>query len=75
MQQHRTVERCDLVTTDALGQRQAIIDANASAGADAISFAIPGAGVQTVTLATSLPAITDPVTIDVDETGRIVGLF
>ncbi len=44
--------------------RQAILNANASAGADVISFAILAAGVQTITLASTLPSITDPVTID-----------
>lgn len=44
--------------------RQAILDANANVGADTITFAIPGSGVQTITLASSLPDATDPVTID-----------
>ena len=44
--------------------RQAITDANANAGADIIHFNIPGSGVHTITLATKLPNITDPVTID-----------
>ncbi len=44
--------------------RQAILDANAAAGADTISFNIPGAGVHTIIPAGNLPAITDPVTID-----------
>ena len=44
--------------------RQAILNANASAGADAISFAIDGTGVRTITLASSLPAITGPTAID-----------
>jgi hypothetical protein len=44
--------------------RQAIIDANATAGADQISFNIPGAGVQTITLAGVLPAITGKVQIN-----------
>ena len=44
--------------------RQAILNANASAGPDVISFAIPGAGVPTITLASALPTITDPTTID-----------
>ena len=43
--------------------RQAILDTNAHAGADTITFAIPGAGVRTIT-PTALPTITDPVTID-----------
>jgi peptidase C25-like protein len=44
--------------------RKAIIDANNSGGLDTISFSIPGAGVQTITLLSALPAITDPVIID-----------
>jgi len=47
--------------------RQAILDANAHINVitpDTISFAIPGAGVHTITPASALPAITDPLTID-----------
>ncbi len=44
--------------------RQAILDANANAGADAISFNIPGGGVRTITPASPLPDITDSVVID-----------
>src|SRR5438309_6942945 len=44
--------------------RQAILDANANAGADTIAFSIGGGGLQTITLASSLPAITDTVTLD-----------
>lgn len=47
--------------------RQAIIDANATAGADVIDFNIAPAGEKTITLANlsgALPAITEPVTID-----------
>lgn len=44
--------------------RQAITDANASAGADAISFNLPGSGVQTIQLLSPLPVVTDTVTID-----------
>jgi Lectin C-type domain len=45
--------------------RQAILDANANPGLDAISFAIPGAG-PTFTIApqTALPAIAEAATID-----------
>ncbi len=43
---------------------QAILDANAHPGADVIAFGIPGTGVQTITLTSPLPVITDPVTID-----------
>jgi hypothetical protein len=44
--------------------RQAILDANASAGLDTIAFNIPGAGVHTITPSTPLDALTDPVVID-----------
>jgi hypothetical protein len=43
---------------------QAIFDANANPGADTIAFDIPGSGVHTISPSTSLPTITDPVTID-----------
>ncbi|HEX3557712.1 MAG TPA: FG-GAP-like repeat-containing protein, partial [Pyrinomonadaceae bacterium] len=44
--------------------RAAIMEANAHAGTDAINFNIAGAGVHTISLASALPGITDPVTID-----------
>ena len=44
--------------------RQAILDANNSGGTDAISFAIPGAGVHTITPTYALPQVGDPVVID-----------
>jgi hypothetical protein len=44
--------------------RQAILDANANPGADTINFNIPGSGVHTIALASGLPTITSPVTID-----------
>ncbi|HVF09587.1 MAG TPA: SwmB domain-containing protein [Abditibacteriaceae bacterium] len=44
--------------------RAAINYANATAAADRIVFAIPGSGLQTITLNTGLPAITAPVTIN-----------
>src|SRR6266404_498351 len=44
--------------------RQAILDANNTNGLDTIVFQIPGSGVQTITPATALPVITDPVVID-----------
>ena len=44
--------------------RQAISSANSSAGADSISFSIPGAGTQTIAPLTPLPAITGAVTLD-----------
>jgi Right handed beta helix region len=43
--------------------RQAILDANGSAGADSITFAI-GTGPQTIAPTSALPTITDLVTID-----------
>lgn len=45
--------------------RDAIDASNASVGTlDTIAFSIPGAGVHTITLTTSPPTVTDPVTID-----------
>jgi uncharacterized repeat protein (TIGR01451 family) len=44
--------------------RQAIIDANADGGVNAINFNIPGGGVQTIALQTPLPAVTDAVDIN-----------
>ncbi len=44
--------------------RGAINRANAAAGADTISFNIPGAGVKTIALASLLPNITEAVTIN-----------
>ena len=43
--------------------RQAILDANSLAGTDTIAFSI-GSGVQTITLSTMLPHITDTVIIN-----------
>jgi len=42
--------------------RQAIL--NATNGADTIAFQIPGAGVHTISPASTLPALTEPVVID-----------
>lgn len=44
--------------------RQAILDANAAAGADDIAFSIPGNGPHSISLLTPLPVITDSVRID-----------
>ncbi len=44
--------------------RQAILDANGTAGADTIQFAIPGSVLHTITLASTLPKITESLTID-----------
>ena len=54
--------------------RQAIVDANASPGADTIAFKIPGAGVKTVVPASALPAVTGPLTLDgTTQPGRPTG--
>jgi photosystem II stability/assembly factor-like uncharacterized protein len=52
--------------------RQAILDANASAGLDTIVFNI-GSGVQTINLSIALPEITDPVVIDATTQPGFVG--
>jgi CSLREA domain-containing protein len=44
--------------------RAAIQEANANAGTDTINFNIPGSGVRTISPASALPDITDPVVID-----------
>ena len=44
--------------------RQAILDANASPDADVIEFAIPGTGPHLFALASRLPDLTEPLTID-----------
>src|SRR6266571_1275859 len=44
--------------------RQAILDANAASGLDTIVFQIPGSGVHTIALLSTLPPITDPIVID-----------
>ncbi|MCB0720439.1 MAG: T9SS type A sorting domain-containing protein, partial [Bacteroidetes bacterium] len=44
--------------------RAAMEIANLSAGRDSISFAIEGTGLQTITLGSALPVITEPVVID-----------
>src|SRR4051794_8863381 len=44
--------------------RQAILDANASPGPDAIVFAVHGTAPLRITPPVPLPAVTDPVTID-----------
>lgn len=43
--------------------RQAILDANANSGADAINFNIPGGGVKTISLTSALPTITETLSI------------
>jgi IPT/TIG domain/S-layer homology domain len=44
--------------------RQAILDANGNPGPDTIAFAIVGSGVHTIVLASALPSITQPTTVD-----------
>lgn len=44
--------------------RQALLDANANAGADRITFSIPGDGPHIITSASELPLITGTVVID-----------
>lgn len=44
--------------------REALMAANATAGTDRIHFQIPGTGAHTISLASGLPNITDPVVID-----------
>ena len=44
--------------------RDAIANANATLDPDTIVFDIPGAGVKTINLLSSLPDITDPIVID-----------
>ena len=44
--------------------RQAILNANTKPGSDAIVFDIPGSGVHTISPASPLPPIADPVVID-----------
>jgi len=44
--------------------RQAILDTNAHPGDDLITFAIPGAGVHVIQPSSTLPSITDTVTVD-----------
>ena len=46
--------------------RQAILDANANPGADTIVFDIPGSGVQTITLLSELPSLTDGAGVAID---------
>jgi len=44
--------------------RQAILDANANAGLDNITFNIPGSGPHTIAPLTALPGFTSPVVLD-----------
>jgi titin len=44
--------------------RQAILDANGLAGPDGVHFDLPGEGLRTISPASLLPDVTDPLTID-----------
>lgn len=44
--------------------RQAILDANSNGGSDTIQFNLPGSGLRTIYLFTSLPTITGSVVLD-----------
>jgi hypothetical protein len=44
--------------------RQAILDANANSAGSTITFDLPGTGMHTIALSSTLPAITAPVVID-----------
>jgi len=46
--------------------RQAIIDANANAGADVIIFQLTGGGTYTISLSAELPALTDNAGVTID---------
>lgn len=48
--------------------RQAILNANNQAGADVITFNIPGIGPFVITVASSLPALTDGAGVTIDGT-------
>jgi len=55
----------DSVADSGVGSlREKITQANGAAGPDVINFDIPGAGVQTIVLLSSLPTITDTLEID-----------
>src|SRR3954469_16836619 len=68
-----TLERRDLLATFTVVSmadtgagtlRQAILDANATPGADTLAFNVGGGGVRRITVSSSLPAITDTLTVD-----------
>jgi uncharacterized repeat protein (TIGR01451 family) len=63
------ISSCNLIvtTTHDSGEgslRAAIGCANMQAGADTITFAIPGTGPHVIQLASALPELSDPITID-----------
>ena len=54
--------------------RQAILDANAAAGADTIEFQIPGTGIHTIMPASQLPSLTETTILDgTTEEGYVAG--
>ncbi|RLS71105.1 MAG: DUF4347 domain-containing protein, partial [Planctomycetota bacterium] len=54
--------------------RQAILDANANAGVDTITFSIAGSGTQVINIASALPTITDQIIINgTTQTGYVAG--
>lgn len=56
-----------VTNTDDAGQgsfRQAVLDANANTGLDAINFNIPGSGMRFFPLSVPMPTVTSPVIID-----------
>lgn len=56
--------------------RQAILDANANAGVDTITFSIAGSGTQIINIASVLPTITDQIIIDgTTQNGYVAGSF
>src|SRR5215218_10253315 len=60
-------DRCDVAPAadgDQCTLRAAIQQANATAAADVIRFAIPGPGVHTIAPTAALPPVTDQLTID-----------
>ena len=66
---HFTATRQSFIVTNtnnhgAGSLRDAIVNANATVGADTIIFNIPGPGVKTINLVNELPEITSPVVID-----------
>src|SRR5687767_8469642 len=60
-----------VINTDDSGAgslRQAILDANGTAGPDSITFNIPGAGPKTISLLSELPEIIEQLSITGDAT-------
>ena len=63
---------CETSTPGECTLRAAIETANANTGADTIEFEIPGSGVQTITIGSDLPAITETLAIDgYSQTGAV----